>query len=441
MTTLIKNALVYDGVSREPRRADIFFDTKKIRAVRPRIRARADRIFDARGEAVFPGLLDTNPSLGRREDFLTDEAQKEFLRRGITTLIAPYPLSLLSTARLRLHAGSLFDYRSVFSPFLSSAKMLGLVERGLEDGALGIFFDWGDPVSYPFSLRSLTDVGSALSSAKKVCVFHLDPSRSSSGLLHMFSRIFSGLRAKLHFSRFRPQETLFHEWVSGRSLNQYADISFASDVPYPIFGLLPPSFHRLEFEEMARRIRDREYEKEILSHLEQIPLSDIRLGRVPPHVQHFSGKRFRDLVFRFQLPLARAALHFMRISDLEATVLLRNAAERHAFSFLRHPSSTLSSGGTIPFATQLSGARVFHVSDFPRLAESSGLFLGEVLAKMTSVPARLYGIPRRGRVEEGSLPDLVIARDWVPAKVFVGGELAFHNGVFSDSYSGKIIKV
>lgn len=473
MTTLIKNGLVYDGVSPEPRRADVLFDTKKIRAVRPLLRASALRVIDASGCAVIPGLIDTGSSIDRYGGLFSEDIQKEFVRRGITTVIAGgggaslapfradvfhaffYPsdsfsgnadwvsfgdfLNALRATRLWLHAGSLAGYRNIFSPFASPLEIRQRAEAVLQDGALGISFDWDDAVSYPVSLRNLEAAAEVLASAKKACSLYLDSSRVSFGALHLFSRMFARLRAKFHISRFRPHASLFPEWESGRGFSKYADISLSSHLPYPIYGFLPSSFRCLEFAEMQRRVRLVEYEDEILTHLRALPLSEVLIAHLPHHLRHLEGKRFRDLVFRFLLSLPRTVLHCMRLSDLKAVLLLKNSSSEHALPFLRHSSSTISSGGTLPLCISLRDSQTFQVSAFPRLAESSGLLTGEVLAKMTSLPAKLYGIRRRGKIAEGFHPDLAVLKNWNVARVFVQGELAFENGVFHDTHSGKVI--
>ncbi|MDP3725160.1 MAG: hypothetical protein Q8R20_01680, partial [Nanoarchaeota archaeon] len=232
MTTLIKNGLVYDGVSREPRRADVFFEKDKIRAVGPRPRARADRVVHADGCVVIPGLIDTGSDIDRYGGLFSHDIQKEFLRRGITTVIAggsgvslaPFRpdlfrtffhssesfagnadwksfadfLSVLRKGRLSLHVGAMAGYRNLYSPFVSQREMRERVIRVLEEGALGVSLDWSDPVSYPFSPDAVRALGEALSSSGKVCALGLDSSRLLPGPFDMFRRFFSGLRSKLH---------------------------------------------------------------------------------------------------------------------------------------------------------------------------------------------------------------------------------------------------
>lgn len=481
-STLIKNGLVYDGVSREPRRADVLFDTKKIRGVGPGLRARADRTIDATGHALIPGLIDTGSCIDQYGGLFSRDIQKEFLRRGITTTIgggagvspAPFRADLFQTffysldtsygnadwdsfgrfldvlrrQKLLLHVGMMGGYRNVFSPFLSKQEIRQRVERVLQEGALGISFYWDDPISYPVSSPyALQELAQILSSSGKVCSLSFDHTRVSSGLFQMARRLFSAFRGKLHLSRFRPHASAFPEWESEYRAFQsarpriqgYADVSLSSHLPYPLYGFLPRSFRTLEFSEMRQRVLSSEYENEILSRLRALPIRDAYVGHVPKGLALFQGKRLRDLVSRFQMELPRAILHLMRLSELRAVLFIRNAHPRHALPFFAHSSSLVSSGGAIPFSSSLPQGHSFDVSALRSFAESSGLLFGEALSKMTSLPADFYGISRRGKIAEGNYADLVLLKDRDVSKVFVDGELVFDHGVFQDIYPGKVI--
>ncbi len=472
-STLIKNALIYDGVSRKPKRADILFDAKKIRTVRPRLRARDANIIDASGHAIIPGIIDANSSIDQYGGLFSDALQKQFISRGITAVItggngislAPFREKIIRTffypedpslgnadwvsfqeykntlkkQRLRLHVGSMAGYRNICSPLASSAEIRRETEKTLEEGALGISFDWDDAISHPLSPRNLEAASKVLAAAKKVCALRLDVSRHSPGMLHMFSRMFARLGAKLHISRFRPHASAFQEWESGDHPGKYADIAASPWLPYPIYGFLPPSFRRLEFDEMNRRIRLPEYEKEILKHLRSIPIAEIIIARLPHDLRHLEGKAFRDLSFHLDLPLAETFLHCMRSSGLKAVLAIKNSGPGNTIPFLRHPSSVLSTGGILPLVGSLRGSDGFRPSAFPALATSSGLLPGEIIAKMTSVPANVYGLPRRGKIVEGYHADLAVLKNWDVKKVFVGGRLAFQNGIFEDMPRGAVL--
>ena len=463
-STLIKNALVYDGVLVAPRRVDVFFEGGTIRGVEPGLRVRARSVIDASGKILIPGLIDVASDIDRYGGLFSHDIQKEFVRRGITTAIgggsgvslAPFRRALFQTffyspnffhgnadwlsfgsfvkvlraQKLLLHTGMLAGYRNFESPLYSKRDIREHIERALEEGALGISVPWDNSRGE----QTFHDLAPVLAASGKVSLISFDPSRSAMGILPAIRRLVSRVRGKLHLSRLRPHVSLLPEYDFG-----HLDISLSPFTPYPLHGFLPPSFHGLEFFEMLQRVFCPEYEETILSHLRELPLEGAYISYVPHDLTAYSGARIQALAFRFQLELSRAILHLMRMSRLRVILSIRNAHPRHCLPFLSHPDSLISSGGGISLSSSLSSTHSFDSSLLSSAADSSGLSFGELLPKITSSPARLYGIERRGSIARGSRADLVLLNRGKVSKVFVDGELVFADGMFYDKYPGKVL--
>lgn len=91
MKILIKNGHVIDPDTKLDQVADVLLEDNKIQEVKENIKDKADRVIDARGCYVMPGLIDMHvhlrdPGLTHKEDVFT--GSKAAARGGVTTLVA-----------------------------------------------------------------------------------------------------------------------------------------------------------------------------------------------------------------------------------------------------------------------------------------------------------------------------------------------------------------
>ena len=79
MKILIKNGHVIDPDTKLDQVADVLLEDDKIQEVKENIKDKADRVIDARGCYVMPGLIDMHvhlrdPGLTHKEDVLPDRS-------------------------------------------------------------------------------------------------------------------------------------------------------------------------------------------------------------------------------------------------------------------------------------------------------------------------------------------------------------------------------
>ena len=130
MKTLLKNGTIYDGTGAAPIVGDVLFEDDVILEVGKDITARADRVIDAQGLAVCPGLIDAhshNDFFYDRDD--AEKYYKPFIEQGITTQItgncsfSPFGIDPDTPYRDKI-GGGLFDARHPcsFAEFKERAK-------------------------------------------------------------------------------------------------------------------------------------------------------------------------------------------------------------------------------------------------------------------------------------------------------------------------------
>lgn len=87
----VKNGHVIDPDTKLDQVADVLLEDDKIQEVKENIKDKADKVIDARGCYVMPGLIDMHvhlrdPGLTHKEDVFT--GSKAAARGGVTTLVA-----------------------------------------------------------------------------------------------------------------------------------------------------------------------------------------------------------------------------------------------------------------------------------------------------------------------------------------------------------------
>jgi N-acyl-D-aspartate/D-glutamate deacylase len=62
-----------------------------------------------------------------------------------------------------------------------------------------------------------------------------------------------------------------------------------------------------------------------------------------------------------------------------------------------------------------------------------------IISKLTSIPASVYGIRRRGCIKEGYYADVVVMKDGAILDVFVNGVRSIREGVVERNLGGRTI--
>ena len=88
MTTLLKNAKIYDGTGKEPFTGDVLIEDQRIRETGSSITTPADRVVDLSGKSVAPGFIDGHS----HNDWFAIKKEplpyfEPFIRQGITTFV------------------------------------------------------------------------------------------------------------------------------------------------------------------------------------------------------------------------------------------------------------------------------------------------------------------------------------------------------------------
>ena len=307
-----------------------------------------------------------------------------------------------------------------------------MVRQGIEQGAVGFSTGAAYYPGYWADTRELVELCRALREAGGVYVNEPrvgTPERAFGG-----GGILEGLEvarqsgAPVHFAHLRTTEQ-----TAGRLQELTAPIDRAQDqgvdctmdiYPYPSGSSIAVSFLPGEMQEdgpdaILERLADPERRRAIEDHLENrlfAPLEPVTFSYLPSN-SHLEGKSLAEAARRRGTSPAQTLCDLLLEEELKVGYLnappsspaLRQAIDRDCLQLLARPDAMACSDitplGSAPHP-RCYGA-------FPRFLgrlrrRYRTLSLESMVQRMTDLPARRFGLTRRGRLQPGYFADLVV---------------------------------
>ncbi|MCL4404139.1 amidohydrolase family protein [Patescibacteria group bacterium] len=470
---LIKNGLVYDGTGVPPKKTDILVQRSRVARLGDFGRREAERVIDATGAIVVPGLIEVGFEAEASDELLSVEAGRYFLRRGVTTvldgtdgsslapLIAPlrnanhdwFTLEefwrTIEARRTAINLGVLVGYAELRRSFTEGrardldmremGQLVAIIKKAFRAGALGIGL--GDVEMPRFSEWEVLTLAEEASRAKRVLAAHLSGGEGTFG--DALAKIIAAAKksgASIELSHFEPrsQDSAAFKSALGAIEKQSARANINFDVfpaplaRIPFAALLPSWFPSDSREETLADLRALHAKDRLLAHFKKLPLADLRIASVPRHLKFLKGKRLGDLASNWGTRPERAILRLAAITGLEC----RFFEPRVDRDILEEAVLSARSMFTASFHEAEEDLKGLIAS-----ASCGGkLPLEQIVAKLTSVPAKKFGLTRRGSIAPDHFADLVILRDFRVQTVFVNGAPAFEDGVFAPQMVGAAVR-
>src|SRR3989344_6624150 len=73
---------------------------------------------------------------------------------------------------------------------------------------------------------------------------------------------------------------------------------------------------------------------------------------------------------------------------------------------------------------------------FLQLSAAKNLSLENTIQKITSLPAKIFGIKKRGIIAEGAFADVVMLKNNTPLNLIINGQLAIQDGQLTNARNG-----
>jgi len=476
MSLLIKGVQVVDGEGSEPYKADVLVQRKIISAIGDLKERKTDMVVDGLGHYLTPGFIDVHTNADHYLSLFTNPSGDDSLGQGVTTIIgghcgaslAPIIYGTLESIRkwtdphdinvdwhtvaeflkslekisLSVNFGTLVGHSTVRRSLVGDrvrllqneadifAKML---QEAMKDGAFGLSTGLGYVHGKGASNKELKDFAKILKKFNGVYTSHIR--NETTELIESVDEVIgisksSETKAVIsHMLPLKNYENKFEEALMniGKSHGVYFDIYPYAISVRAIYTLLPDWAQSENLGAMLKRVRNEKTAKLIESDWKNISKLNISISGVPHH-EYLVGKTLSEIAKNLKISIPRALLHIMDMTNLHATVSYENVNEKLLLNALLHERALIASHGI----GTLSGEFMKHehsTNSFLKYLDmvvgGGKLSLSEAVARITSKPAKIFNLKKRGVIKEGNVADLVVLgkSDYEVKHVVLGGRV------------------
>ncbi len=490
-TTVIRNAVIYDGTGHAPIEGDLALRGDRIVQVGKVTDNFAENEVDINGLTVCPGFIDVHTHDDFAAILYPDMPFK--LLGGVTTCIvgncgmgvAPHQeaieharvwhpkrqlpawqgyagyFHLLDAHPPSLNIGVLVGHGTLRRAVMGNenrlagqaemAQMQQILREGLDAGALGFSTGLGyEPGCYA-DTEEIVELAKIMEETGGLYTTHMRD--ESEGLLDSIRetlQIGEQARVPVQISHHKAlgreswgtvaQSLQLVEAAQARGLDVHAD-----QYPYTASST-----------RLAAILRRRVFHDGRGGERGQLAPEDVVIAASNNHPE-WEGKSIKDLAQAFDLTAQHTAEHLVN-EEPGTLVVFHNMSEEDVQMVMRHPSTMIGSDGVATLESKphprLYGtfARVLG-----RYARDLGLFsLEEAIYRMTGFAATTFGLTDRGHIHEQALADLVVfdpstiidtgtfeEPNQYPqgiAHVFVNGSHVVQNGTHSGNHPGRALR-
>ncbi|MBU6141624.1 amidohydrolase family protein [Patescibacteria group bacterium] len=480
---LIKAANIIDGTGKPAYRADILIKGGLISAIGNFSPKTASVVIDGLGRTVTPGFIDAHSDSDHYLTLLSDPQQEDSVRQGVTTIIGGHcgsslaPLfygslksirkwgdpdtvnvdwhtvkefrAMLRTRGIGVNFATLIGHSTVRRDLIGESfrdltdpeldVFLATIRKGMNDGARGLSTGLGyvhaSHVSYA-EVRKLVSVAQKLGG---VYTTHLRNERE--GVAESVREVLAvakdtGARTVIsHLRPFRGNENEFRRALAAIDQGPsgaYFDVSpFAFSI-LPLYTLLPDWAQYGGFEEMLALLYDDLQRPRILAEL-KASAADLASYRIvdAKGAGALVGKTLKDFAGSRDLSsIPEALLALMERTRMKGLLEAENIDGSLLNDLLFHPKALIGSNAA-SFGEIRSGIRTERstqtFSRFLELAHERGVSPEDAIARLTSVPAKAFGLEKRGVITEGAAADIVIHKDAAIEHVLVNGSFVLRD--------------
>ncbi len=492
---IIKNGEIINGAGVPGFKADILIKGDTISAIGNSFSVSRAKIIDAREAYVMPGFIDVHTDSDHYLTLFTDPLQDDFLRQGVTSIIggqcgaslAPLLtgslesirkwadtnavnlgwrtiaefISALEKRKLGVNFGTLIGHGTIRRGFTGNAERdltsreLGVFEHIIEEsmraGALGLSTGLGYAHGRGVPYSEVKTLVKILGKTGGVYATHLRNEEN-----HVVAAVEEAITLARetsvptivsHYKPARGYEDAYSEGFklieeSHKDTPLWFTSSPSGENLTPIYMLLPAWARAGRLEDMQNLITRPEIRARIASESKNIKGKDIRIAQ-SSHAPYLVGKTIADIARSMDVGDGAGLVRAMETTALRAVVLQKNINVDFAIQSLRSRRALI--GSNMPSLRETSlrdgNDRASIFPEYLRLTEYLGYMpLREAVERITSTPARLFGLRGRGALREGYKADLVIMKNGKICDVFVNGFHVVEDGTVRNIYAGEVLR-
>ena len=471
-------------MGKEPYKADVIVKDEYISAIGNFSGKNYSKIINGNGAYLAPGFIDVNSDSDHYLTLFTNPEQQDFLRQGITTIIggncgsslAPLIkgdlrsirkwadtnsvnvgwssmsefLAILKKRRLGVNFGTLAghstirraivgdDIRDLTDKEMAIFKLV--LGQALREGAFGLSSGLGYIHSRLTPYYELRELLSVVKEYDGIYTTHLrnETEKIVDSVAETLD-IAAQTGVKTIISHFRPLNGFEKEFARAlllieeraKNLNVFFDIYPSDRSMMTIHRLLPEWFQSGGFEVMARNIFKPDIRERLIKELSGLNGGDITIIYSQGN-EYLVGKTLNEFASNREIGIGEALIELINLTGFRTIILYKNInlellnkalSSRHALI----ASNSASFAKTAKFAKSERSLGIF--TKFISMAEKDKIIkIEDAVKKITSVPASIFELEKRGKIAEGNIADLVIFKDGEIKHTIVNGQESFTAG-------------
>ncbi|MEK7630159.1 MAG: hypothetical protein AAB432_02125 [Patescibacteria group bacterium] len=467
MTTLIKNGLVYDGSGNEPVKTDIFIRGERVTKLGSELKMKTARVIDANGAIVMPGFIDINTNSDHYLSLFNSPEQKDFIREGVTTIIggncgvslAPILrghkkinvhwqsvanfLDVLEKKGVGVNFGTLIGYTTIrkfvapgnFGDFTNKEIELSkkVLAQAFKDGAFGFSTDLTNSQTGKIALHEIKELTSVTAAHHKIYAVHLKNYEAELGdAVNEIIQISRETHVNTEVSHFTPTKNFAALYTEAASIIEKNsaeswisfDFPVADSTVNDLITFLPEWLKNENFSATLEKVLSKTFEKRILEHLESFSNEEITIGHVAePSLKFLEGKNLRVYAESRGENFGNAFLELARLTKLKAVLFRKNVDLPTLEKLYALPNSIIASNGASFKSKEFNFERNYptFLTFLKTASEKNILPFEKAVMKITALPAKKYGILKRGLIKENYFADIVVMKDFKPIEVLING--------------------
>jgi N-acyl-D-amino-acid deacylase len=502
MITLIKNVVIVDGSGRSPLKGDVLVRDEKILAIGSFPQYKADKVILGNEGYLMPGFIDPNVSSDRYLTLFRSPLHKDFLSQGVTsTIIGQCGFSLTpsfygnnlehieswaKSSHININWKSVGEFLKVLENYglgvnvgtfvghevirediikdpseefrnLTSNELRvfrSVLAQSIKEGAFGMSTGLG---YYPYQntsyheIRALLDV---LKEYKGVYATHLRNEREKlSDSVEETIKVSQEMSVPAIISHFRPLLGFEDQYEKALKLieeraakaNVYFDINPFNASAVSLDTFLPEFIRNNDTTIILEKIKDKEIAKKFAANLPKVdPQKMVILNA--PSVEFLNGKTLYEFAQNRELSSTQALIELMGVTKLKGVVLYENLNQQEvsrALFSVRSLISTNSPNFDDVFGTFKPDRAYKTFPTYLKEADKNRISVEKAVAKITGLPATIFGLDGRGFISDGYFADLtLVTKDFDISTVMVNGQLMIENAnpIWDQKGSGKILR-
>lgn len=475
---IIKNGLVHKGDGSGPEEFDVLVRGDAIVGFAKPGRKYGKNIIDAKGMVVTPGFIEINFDAGEEGGIFDDIFSTRLIRKGITTAIAGgnglslAPIFFGTTAFLRdryslrwnvnwqsvrellsalekrgvgINFGTLVGYATLRSAFMEGfgrdltigeTESAGRVlSQSIREGAFGAAFDLSEPYLSGVNRQEILRVLNAAGRFRNVFTFHLRDERKVKESLAEIYDIAAAHNLNAEINHFQPLEEVRYEYLkAAKDIEENAaEKHLHFDVfPEPVIKMaahdfLPPWIASGVLKDVLAAAKTRHLQERIIAYLDTLNLENIVVASMPKPLRFLEGKRLADVAASQELSLGKTLFQLAILSRMRGGFFSPSVSDEALKELMKSKHALLSA--------HYHRAEEENASLFPTILSSESS-----VEKITALPARKYGITRRGMIKEGYFADINVFKGGKPWYVVVNGRIIMEGGMVRPQFAGRVLK-